>query len=109
MGADALQGNGITRKILYLIQDRHLTITTNPLRKVRKSRILLFVTAQLIGFGVTFAITQTLGSFPYVDRACNFGALAKRYIRRSCYRIPGSHTTDGTPSDDHRSATIFHY
>ena len=61
MGADALQGNGITLKILYLIRDRALIPSDEPLRRVRSSRLLLFVVIQLIGFGATFAITQTVG------------------------------------------------
>ena len=61
MGADALQGNGITSKILYFFRDKALTSANDPLRKVRKSRILLFVGVQLVGFGATFAITQTIG------------------------------------------------
>lgn len=63
MGADALRSNGITKKILYLIKDKTLTSTQDPLKKVRKSRILLFLGIQLVGFGATFAITQTFGSF----------------------------------------------
>ncbi|KIM78505.1 hypothetical protein PILCRDRAFT_98396 [Piloderma croceum F 1598] len=68
MGADALQGNGITLKILYFLRDKALTPRDEPLRKVRKSRILLFVVVQLVGFGATFAITQTLAAigFPVV-------------------------------------------
>ena len=63
MGADALRSNGITKKILYLIKDKNLTSKQDPLNKVRKSRIILFVSVQLVGFGATFAITQTFGSF----------------------------------------------
>jgi len=61
MGLDALQSNGITKKILYLIQDRQLTPLNEPLKRVRKSRILMFIAVELIGFGATFAITQTIG------------------------------------------------
>lgn len=61
MGADALQGSGITLKILYLVRDRALTAPNEPLRRVRPSRLLLFVAIQLVGFGATFAITQTVG------------------------------------------------
>lgn len=63
MGADALHGNGITRKILYFLRDKRLTPPDEPLRNVRKSRILLFVGVQLVGFGATFAITQTIGGW----------------------------------------------
>lgn len=68
MGADALQGNGITLKILYFLRDKSLT-PHEPLRKVRKSRILLFVMVQLVGFGATFAITQTIGTCMYCSIA----------------------------------------
>ncbi|KIM43231.1 hypothetical protein M413DRAFT_444039 [Hebeloma cylindrosporum] len=68
MGADALQGNGITKKLMYLVQDKALTPNEQPLNKVRKSRILLFVGVQLVGFGATFAITQTIAAigFPVI-------------------------------------------
>lgn len=66
MGADALRGNGITQKIFYFFRDKSLTPTDEPLRKVRKSRILLFIGVQLVGFGATFAITQTIGELPFL-------------------------------------------
>lgn len=62
MGTDALQGNGITQKILYFLRDKALTRLDDPLHKVRKSRILLFVMVQLVGFAITFGITQTVGA-----------------------------------------------
>ena len=61
MGTDALQGNGITRKLLYFLRDKALTPADEPLRRVRKSRILLFIAVQLAGFGATMAVTQTIG------------------------------------------------
>ena len=61
MGVDALEGNGITRKLLYFLRNKALTPADEPLRNVRKSRILLFVAVQLVGFGATMAITQTIG------------------------------------------------
>ncbi|KAJ7070029.1 anion exchanging protein [Mycena amicta] len=68
MGADALRGNRITLKLLYFLRDKNLTPSTEPLRKVRKSRILMFVGVQLVGFGATFAITQTKAAigFPVI-------------------------------------------
>ncbi|SJL09964.1 related to chloride-bicarbonate anion exchanger AE2 [Armillaria ostoyae] len=68
MGADALRGNGITQKILYFFRDKTLISQNDPLRKVRKSRILMFVAIQLGGFGATFAITQTIAAigFPVI-------------------------------------------
>ena len=61
MGADALEGNGITTKMLFFFRDRALTSADDPLHRVRKSRILLFVGIQLAGFGATMAVTQTIG------------------------------------------------
>ena len=62
MGLDALMKSGISHKMFYLIRDRHLTPVGEPLTRVRKSRIILFILVQLTGFGATFAITQTIGS-----------------------------------------------
>lgn len=61
MGAAALNGNGITQLIYYFLRDKKLTPADEPLRKVRKSRILMYLAVQLGGFGATFAITQTIG------------------------------------------------
>ncbi|KAH9829699.1 anion exchanging protein [Rhodofomes roseus] len=68
MGLDALQGNGITQRLLYFFRDKALTPADEPLRKVRRSRILLFVAVQLAGFGATFAVTQTIAAigFPVI-------------------------------------------
>lgn len=58
MGSDALLSSGVTEKMLYLIRDRRATSPSDPLNKVRKSRIVIFTLVELIGFGATFAITQ---------------------------------------------------
>ncbi|KAE9407396.1 hypothetical protein BT96DRAFT_809571 [Gymnopus androsaceus JB14] len=71
MGVDALQGNGITQKILYFLRDKKSTSKDEPLRRVRKSRIILFLAIQMIAFGATFAITQTIAAigFPVIIMA----------------------------------------
>lgn len=68
MGADALKGNGITIKLLYLIRDKTLTSPDDPLLKVRKSRLLMFVAIQLVAFGATFVVTQSVAAigFPII-------------------------------------------
>jgi len=68
MGSDALLSSGVTEKMLYLIRDRRATSPTDPLNKVRKSRIALFTLVELVGFGATFAITQTIAAigFPII-------------------------------------------
>ena len=67
MGLDELSGNGITRKIQYLVTDRTLMPYNEPLHRVRKTRILLFVAVQLFAFGATFAITQTIGTSTFTS------------------------------------------
>jgi hypothetical protein len=60
MGVQALEGNGITLKILFLCKDKSLTPASEPLKRIhRRFAIWVFVAIQLIGFGATFAITQT--------------------------------------------------
>jgi hypothetical protein len=58
MGTDALLTSGVTEKMLYLIRDRRATSPSDPLNRVRKSRIIIFTIVELLGFGATFAITQ---------------------------------------------------
>ena len=86
MGLNELSENGITQKILYFLTDRMLTPSTNPLRRVRKSRILLYVALQLAAFGATFSITQTIGGLvsknEYLPRAD-----ADSRGRVSCYYL----------------------
>ncbi|KAK4168981.1 HCO3 transporter family-domain-containing protein [Cladorrhinum sp. PSN259] len=62
MGFQALQGNGITLKLLFLMRDVRLTPASHPLKKIRRGAVWLFVIIELIGFGATFAITQTVAA-----------------------------------------------
>lgn len=63
MGYQALEGNGITAKILFLARDGALTDKGNPLGKIRRrGAVWLFVAVELAAFGATFAITQTVAA-----------------------------------------------
>ncbi|KAH7264147.1 HCO3 transporter family-domain-containing protein [Fusarium solani] len=63
MGVQALEGNGITAKLVFLARDRALTPSANPLLRVRRrAAIWGFVLVELVGFGATFAITQTVAA-----------------------------------------------
>lgn len=69
MGVQALQGNGITQKLIFLAQDKNFTSASNPLKRLkRRTAIWAFVIFELIGFGATFAITQTIAAigFPVI-------------------------------------------
>jgi hypothetical protein len=85
MGLDELCGNGITQKILYLLTDRAMMPYNEPLRRVRKTRVLLFVAIQLIVFGATFAITQTIGTSTFFTFLDVMEVLKKR-IKSACTR-----------------------
>ncbi|RDW70198.1 hypothetical protein BP5796_08595 [Coleophoma crateriformis] len=69
MGVQALEGNGITLKILFLCKDKKLTSSSDPMRRIqRREAIWIFIAIQLFGFGATFAITQTIAAvgFPII-------------------------------------------
>jgi hypothetical protein len=69
MGVQALQGNGITQKLIFLAQDKNFTPASDPLKRIeRRAAIWAFVLLELIGFGATFAITQTIAAigFPVI-------------------------------------------
>ncbi|WVR08491.1 hypothetical protein IAU60_005546 [Kwoniella sp. DSM 27419] len=68
MGTDALLTSGVTANMLYLVRDRRATSPSDPLNRVRRSRILLYILIELVGFGATFAITQTIAAigFPVI-------------------------------------------
>ncbi|KAL8714127.1 MAG: hypothetical protein Q9220_001855 [cf. Caloplaca sp. 1 TL-2023] len=69
MGVQALEGNGITLKMVYLARDRSLTAASDPMARIqRREAIWYFVALELIGFGATFAITQTIAAigFPII-------------------------------------------
>ncbi|KAF1917952.1 HCO3 transporter family-domain-containing protein [Ampelomyces quisqualis] len=66
MGIQALEANGITAKLIFLAKDRHLTSRSDPLSRIgRRWAIWGFVGLELIGFGATFAITQTIAAIGF--------------------------------------------
>lgn len=66
MGVQALEGNGITAKMIFLVRDKSLTPPGHPLLRVqRRLAIWAFVAIELIGFGATFAITQTIAAIGF--------------------------------------------
>jgi len=63
MGVQALEANGITAKLLFLARDVTLTSAAHPFKRIeRRAAIWLFVAIELVGFGATFAITQTVAA-----------------------------------------------
>jgi len=69
MGSQALAGNGITSKFLFLARDKEFTPASDPLKSIeRRLAIWVFVAIELVGFAATFAITQTIAAigFPVI-------------------------------------------
>jgi hypothetical protein len=63
MGIQALEANGITTKLIFLAKDHGLTPASSPFMAIkRRSALWMFVSIELIGFGATFAITQTVAA-----------------------------------------------
>jgi hypothetical protein len=63
MGVQALLGNGITKKLQFIFQDKSLTPPSDRLRTIkRRFAVWGFVAIELLGFGATFAITQTIAA-----------------------------------------------
>jgi hypothetical protein len=55
MGLQALEGNGLTLKMLYLVKERALVGAAEPLRRAKNSAIWQFVALELLGFGAVCA------------------------------------------------------
>ncbi|KAI1813965.1 HCO3 transporter family-domain-containing protein [Poronia punctata] len=69
MGYQALEANGITGKLIFLLRDKTLTSRSHPLHKIkRRGAIWAFVAVEIAGFAATFAITQTIAAvgFPVI-------------------------------------------
>ena len=66
MGIQALVGNGITQKMLFLAREKSLTQGSDPLGRLeRKSSVWIFVSIELLGFAATFAITQSIAAIGF--------------------------------------------
>lgn len=62
MGIQALEGNGMTKKLIYILSDASLTPSSEPLLRVSRKSLYLFVGIELLAFSATFAITQTIAA-----------------------------------------------
>ena len=65
MGLQALEANGITQKIQHLLSDKNLTVNSSPLSRIPLRKLYAFVGLELLGFGATFAITQTIAAIGF--------------------------------------------
>jgi boron transporter len=63
MGVQALQSNGVTRKLIFLAQDQKLRSPSNPFNRVQRQRAIWgFVILEVVGFACILAVTQTIAA-----------------------------------------------
>ena len=68
VGWGSIEGNGITQKFLFLLKEHRFVDPNEPLLKVKKRKILLFLSFQILGVGLSVALSQTIGAigFPVI-------------------------------------------
>ena len=68
VGWGSIEGNGMTQKVIFLISERRFIDAVNPLLKVPRKKIMLFLLLQILGVGFSVAISQTIGAigFPVI-------------------------------------------
>jgi hypothetical protein len=101
MGIQALEANGITAKLVFLAKDRHLTSRSDHLARVeRRWAVWAFVGLEIVGFGATFAITQTIA-------AIGFPVFILFYIPLRTFIMPSFFTSEELGLLDAPTASLF--
>jgi hypothetical protein len=101
MGIQALEANGITAKLVFLARDRHLTSRSDPLARIERHwAVWAFVGLEIVGFGATFAITQTIA-------AIGFPVFILFYIPLRTFIMPNFFTSEELGLLDAPTASPF--
>jgi hypothetical protein len=94
MGLEALRGNGVTTKLMYFFRDDTLISKSDPLRRVRPSRLALFVGIMLVGFPVVIFLLVPVRMYliprlPFTQEelAILDGPAASSFVSLSCSGI----------------------
>jgi hypothetical protein len=61
----SIESNGILRKFLYLQSEQRFVQRDQPLLRVRRRKILLYIGLQLVGVAACVAISHTLGAIGF--------------------------------------------
>jgi hypothetical protein len=71
VGWGSIEGNGIIEKLIFLCTENRFIQPSNPLLKIPKRRILLFVFFQLLTWALSVSISQTIAAigFPVIVTA----------------------------------------
>ncbi|KAG8527843.1 uncharacterized protein KY384_006759 [Bacidia gigantensis] len=65
VGWSGLEGNGIMKKILYLIREERFVQPDEPLRQVPNQKILLYLFWQIFGITATVGVSQTIAGIGF--------------------------------------------
>jgi len=68
VGWGSIEGNGMTQSAIYILTETRFLDPGNPMLKVPKSKVALFLLGQVLGVGFSVAISQTIGAigFPVI-------------------------------------------
>ncbi|KAL8804414.1 MAG: hypothetical protein Q9200_005846 [Gallowayella weberi] len=65
VGWGGLEGNGIMKKILYIIREDRFVQPDSPLRQVSNRKILMYLFCQIVGITATVGISQTIAAIGF--------------------------------------------
>lgn len=68
VGWGSVEGNGITAKVIFICKEHRFIDPADPLLRVKKKQIILFILLQILGVGLSVALSQTIGAigFPVI-------------------------------------------
>lgn len=73
VGWGSIESNGIIQKAIYLCRENRFVQRDVPLLKVRKPKILLFISCQVIGVAACVAVSQTIAAIGKCILSCVLG------------------------------------
>ncbi|CAG5137415.1 uncharacterized protein ALTATR162_LOCUS96 [Alternaria atra] len=65
VGWGSIESNGIVTKSLYLVSEKRFIQRDNPLNRVSRNKIRLFIGLQILGVAATVAISQTIAAIGF--------------------------------------------
>ncbi|KAK0129757.1 hypothetical protein ONS96_000312 [Cadophora gregata f. sp. sojae] len=70
VGWGSIESNGITQKLLFLMTERRFVQQAEPLLKVRRRKIWLYLMFQIVGVILPVAISQTIAAIGFPVLVC---------------------------------------
>ncbi|EKD11811.1 uncharacterized protein L3040_007211 [Drepanopeziza brunnea f. sp. 'multigermtubi'] len=70
VGWGSIESNGITKKLLFLISERRFIQPAEPLLRIRRRKICLYLACQIVGWALPVAISQTIAAIGFPVLVC---------------------------------------